>query len=691
MKVTKAIIILLLFNLTLISGFSQKNLISGKLTGKASAAIKEIQLFFDGSTHRFKPDTVDFIFQAEIELKEPQFVELRSGSGTSEYIYMIPGENIDLVIEKPTLTQTIITGFSYGKIKQVNEVMDKFYETFEENRINTKGNNWQQALYNDRDLARLAIENAKNHMLANEQFFNSFAAPFKADFEIFSHSFMNYIAVDDFSLDEIEKKLEELSDSEMKNTVLTIPFYRQYISDITNAYAARKLERYTLTIERMKDGYITQTISAEALIKYIPNQAVKNYLLFDKINNELAMSGIKNRKYIDYLFENSPELVTKHFIEKYENLKANLGDENSSERVPAADFTFHDAEGKEYTLADFKGKILFIDFWASWCGPCKMQMPFFKELEKHYEGEDIVFAKVSLDTSKPAWLKSVEDDNIKGVVLHAEGAFRNSFPMKYGVNSIPRFMLIDADGKIISDNMPKPQEKKEVMSIIDAELFKRDLKQTLEKHLKAVGAQKFLDGNGLIKKVMQTFMGSINTELEIHFEFPGKFRKDMRPVYIEALVNSFGEDFFKSSFFIVANETVYSSDRKNDRSATSWINDLSGLDLFILYHAKNLSFVYADENFSNSDNQYVVETTYLGDNRKYYIDRDNYLIKRVVLTRNLPAREGGGVMDMILKYDDYRNVDGVMLPFSYSFNNFVQFKILEAEVRPIEEKVFIVE
>ena len=88
MKVTKAIIILLLFNLTLISGFSQKNLISGKLTGKASAAIKEIQLFFDGSTHRFKPDTVDFIFQAEIELKEPQFVELRSGSGTSEYIYM---------------------------------------------------------------------------------------------------------------------------------------------------------------------------------------------------------------------------------------------------------------------------------------------------------------------------------------------------------------------------------------------------------------------------------------------------------------------------------------------------------------------------------------------------------------------------------------------------------------------------
>jgi hypothetical protein len=93
----------------------------------------------------------------------------------------------------------------------------------------------------------------------------------------------------------------------------------------------------------------------------------------------------------------------------------------------------------------------------------------------HYEGKDIVFAKVSLDTSADAWLKGVESEKLEGVVLHARKAFRDPFVSSYGISSIPRFMLIDAEGRIISDNMPKPQDKKAVMEIIDPELYNGDM------------------------------------------------------------------------------------------------------------------------------------------------------------------------------------------------------------------------
>ena len=124
--------------------------------------------------------------------------------------------------------------------------------------------------------------------------------------------------------------------------------------------------------------------------------------------------------------------------------------------VKAPEFTYTDINGNEVSLSDFRGKLVYMDIWATWCGPCKMQIPALKKLEEKYKNEDIVILSVSIDPEKDKgkWKQMVKDEQLKGVQLYA-GAESN-FPMDYQVEYIPRFVLISAKGDILMDNAPQP-------------------------------------------------------------------------------------------------------------------------------------------------------------------------------------------------------------------------------------------
>lgn len=122
---------------------------------------------------------------------------------------------------------------------------------------------------------------------------------------------------------------------------------------------------------------------------------------------------------------------------------------------PAPPFTFMDINGKKYSLSDFKGKVVYLDIWASWCGPCKQQIPAAKELEERYKGKDVAFVAVSIDQSEEAWKKCIAALNPAGVQIHASGD-NGTFAKDYGVVSIPRFYLIDKKGNIISPDAKRP-------------------------------------------------------------------------------------------------------------------------------------------------------------------------------------------------------------------------------------------
>lgn len=124
----------------------------------------------------------------------------------------------------------------------------------------------------------------------------------------------------------------------------------------------------------------------------------------------------------------------------------------------APDFNYKDLEGKTYSLKNFKGKYVFIDVWATWCGPCCKEIPYLKELEKKMKRKKIVFVSLSCDENPLAWKKMVKKEKLGGVQLYM-GKDMN-FRQAYKIISIPRFILLDKEGKVVNATMTPPSDPK---------------------------------------------------------------------------------------------------------------------------------------------------------------------------------------------------------------------------------------
>ena len=134
--------------------------------------------------------------------------------------------------------------------------------------------------------------------------------------------------------------------------------------------------------------------------------------------------------------------------------------ENTSGAI-AVDFDYENFDGGRTSLKDLTGKIVYIDVWATWCGPCIKEMPALKELVGHYKGKDIEFVSISIDSEKDyeKWRKMVPEKDVGGIQLYDSEGLNSSFMRSFSVSLIPRFMMIDRDGKIITAHAPRPTSK----------------------------------------------------------------------------------------------------------------------------------------------------------------------------------------------------------------------------------------
>ena len=119
------------------------------------------------------------------------------------------------------------------------------------------------------------------------------------------------------------------------------------------------------------------------------------------------------------------------------------------------DFEMQTPEGKTVKLSDYvgKGKVVLVDFWASWCGPCRREMPNLVEAYAQYKNKGFEIVGISLDSKADAWAKGVKDLNITWTQLSDLQGWKNSGAQLYGVNSIPHTVLVDKDGTIIAKNL----------------------------------------------------------------------------------------------------------------------------------------------------------------------------------------------------------------------------------------------
>lgn len=150
-----------------------------------------------------------------------------------------------------------------------------------------------------------------------------------------------------------------------------------------------------------------------------------------------------------------PEIATK-VKEKYRDLEGML------EGNPAPDFSIPDVNGTMVSLKELRGKYVYIDLWATWCGPCIKEIPDLKRTEKEYSGKNIHFVSISYDKASDhdKWKDYVIENSLTGIQLIADEATHALLDKTFNIDLIPRFILLDPQGNIVSANAPRPSSPK---------------------------------------------------------------------------------------------------------------------------------------------------------------------------------------------------------------------------------------
>lgn len=271
----------------------------------------------------------------------------------------------------------------------------------------------------------------KKHLLAYQQYMYTNYEPAHQYFtknESFkvSNSFDSHIALTDFD------------DADL---FVYSNFYQKIAADNYSAKdgqleTADGINAYFSKIKGLKNTYLTQNIvknSSYELRAGNPN----NKILLDQLSSMTTDAALKadlNKKY-----------------ETFEKLKAG---------TKAPNFNFENLKGGTTTLESMKGKFVYIDIWATWCGPCLQEVPSMKALEEKMHGKNIEFVSISIDElkSKDKWKNMIEKKEMKGVQLFADNAWQSQFVADWGVDSIPRFLLIDPQGNIVNADAPRPSD-----------------------------------------------------------------------------------------------------------------------------------------------------------------------------------------------------------------------------------------
>ncbi|MFN8348297.1 MAG: TlpA disulfide reductase family protein [Spirosomataceae bacterium] len=119
----------------------------------------------------------------------------------------------------------------------------------------------------------------------------------------------------------------------------------------------------------------------------------------------------------------------------------------------AMDFTQNDVNEKPVSLSSLRGKYVLVDFWASWCGPCRQENPNIVKAYNQYKDKGFTVLGVSLDQKKEPWLKAIEKDQLTWTHVSDLKYWQNEVAVQYGINSIPASYLLDSNGKIIGKNL----------------------------------------------------------------------------------------------------------------------------------------------------------------------------------------------------------------------------------------------
>ncbi len=364
------------------------------------------------------------------------------GANNCEYFNKSYGsfESRPQLLDNRIKTQSLKTGKAFKVYRDsIREKHIQFYQEHE-NNLSDGANKVALAQINCRWANKL-FDYPTIHLFLNEK-------EIKPDFEASYHDFTEAIDLDEEDLLVYKKYIDYLDnylDHQLKlqYKYKGLKYNQDHIYDDYGKYA----DLYQLSAFHLK-GKVKETMQAYYLTKAMERGR------FTTVKKEFESFSV-NSQYEEF------RIPVNSSYQKFA-LVAN--------GQPAPDFKLISSEGGHIALSDFKGKAVYLDFWASWCIPCLKLVPSAKELKKEFKKEEIVFLNVSIDENEEAWQKMIEKHKIGGVNLISKG-IASPMAQQYGIKALPRYMLIDKKGIIVNNDFKKP----------DDESIKDDLRELLGK------------------------------------------------------------------------------------------------------------------------------------------------------------------------------------------------------------------
>ena len=197
----------------------------------------------------------------------------------------------------------------------------------------------------------------------------------------------------------------------------------------------------------------------------LAKQKLQGRVLYWFLAGELRI-GIKwgSEAYVDARWQSFAE--SNPFPEYTEALQAELNKTLVLQPGQSApDFTLSDPDGQSVSLSQFKGKVVLMDFWASWCSPCIGDLGILRKIKEQVAAQPVVFLNVSLDANEGAWKRAIAKHQIQGVHVRSDGAVTQA----YNVFDIPRYYLVDPQGLIVEDRL-RVSDVDEVVAKIEENL-----------------------------------------------------------------------------------------------------------------------------------------------------------------------------------------------------------------------------
>lgn len=220
--------------------------------------------------------------------------------------------------------------------------------------------------------------------------------------------------------------------------------YRRFLEKGIPVIVAKGMKEASPKEQTMKE--------AEFVLANYDDPGLRRYLLDYFISGYVAEHGTAGAEDLVVIYKEN--IADSSRMEEFEGM---VGDWSKLVKgASSPEFTYVDAKGDTIGLSSLRGKYVYIDIWASWCGPCRREIPALKALEKEFVGKPIAFVSISCDKDPEAWKKAMEEEKVEGIQLIAGGDL--SFLKAYMVQGIPRFILLDKEGKIIDPKMTAPSD-----------------------------------------------------------------------------------------------------------------------------------------------------------------------------------------------------------------------------------------